>query len=142
MTRRLIGIGNPDRGDDAVGLVVADQVATWEVTKATSGPFDLVYEWRPEDEVVIVDAMSSGAEPGTVLDIDVRSAAMPLPNEDFRSSHSFGPGDLVALAHAIDRVPASLRVIGIEADNLELGAPLSDSVRFAANAVARRLDDA
>ena len=37
MARRLIGIGNPDRGDDAAGWEVAGAVSTWIVNRFTDG---------------------------------------------------------------------------------------------------------
>ena len=73
----LIGIGNLDRGDDAAGWAVAGSVSTWQVERRVAGSFDLLDLWNADDEVVIVDAMSSGASPGTVHMFDVTEEALP-----------------------------------------------------------------
>ena len=82
MTRRLIGIGNRDRGDDAAGWRVAESVSMWESELRTAGSFDIVDLWHSGDEVVIVDAMKSGAPPGTIARFD--AIAEPLARHDLR----------------------------------------------------------
>ncbi len=140
MTRRLIGIGNPDRGDDAAGWEVAGRVTSWEVSRLTAGSLALIDMWGDEDDVVIVDAMKSGAEPGTVVRID--GIAARLPPGAFASTHAFGPGAVVELARQLDRLPRSLVVYGIEAETMEHGATMSAPVAAAVEQLARELQDA
>lgn len=128
----IIGVGNPFKRDDGVGPAVASDV------RAKAGPgarvliragegTDLIESWTPEDEVIIVDAMHSGAEPGTILRID--ALAGPFPVEKFRlSSHSFGVAEAIEVARAIQRLPRSLVVFGVEISDLDDGEGLSDRV--------------
>ena len=138
--RRLIGIGNPDRGDDAAGWLVADGVTSWDVDKRAAGSLDLVMSWNEDDEVVIVDAMQSGAEPGAVAYFD--ATAYQLPAATFPSSHSFGPSEIVELARTMQRIPRSLTVIGIEIGHTELGRPVTTAVADAVSRTIRDLQDA
>jgi hydrogenase maturation protease len=105
MVRRLIGIGNPDRGDDAAGWVVASTVSSWTVNRVTAGSFDLLDLWDETDDVVIVDAMRSSAPAGTVLRFDARAESLPVGA--FRSTHAFGPGAVIELARTMRRLPRS-----------------------------------
>ena len=140
MTRRLIGIGNPDRGDDAAGWEVAGSVSTWEVDRRTAGSFDLLDVWDKDDEVVIVDAMRSGAAPGTVHMFDVTKEALPFGA--FASTHAFGPAAVIELARTMDRLPHSLVVIGIEVADTSHGNHMTPEVSRAVNKVSVDLQNA
>jgi len=140
VARRLIGIGNPDRGDDAAGWEVAKRVTSWEVSRLTAGSLSLIDLWTENDDVVIVDAMRSGSPTGTVVRLD--AIGDTLPAGAFASTHAFGPAAVVELARAIDRLPRSLIVYGIEAGHLDHGSPMSPEVRAAVEQVAKELHDA
>jgi len=140
VTRRLIGIGNPDRGDDAAGWEVAGRVTSWDVSRLTAGSLSLIDLWDADDEVVIVDAMKSGASRGTVVRIDAITDR--LPQGQFSSTHAFGPAAVVELARTMDRLPRSLVVYGIEAGHVDHGAPMSPEVIAAVSAVAEELQHA
>jgi len=47
--------------DDAAGWEVASRVSTWAVRRCAAGSFGLIDGWDATDDVVIVDAMRSGA---------------------------------------------------------------------------------
>jgi hydrogenase maturation protease len=140
MTRRLIGIGNPDRGDDAAGWAVAGSVSTWEVERRVAGSFDLLDLWDEDDEVVIVDAMRSGARPGTIHMFDAADAALPVGA--FASTHAFGPAAVIELARTLHRLPKSLVVIGIEVSDTTHGAPMTPAVERSVNKVSMDLQNA
>ncbi len=140
MTRKLIGVGNPDRGDDAAGWEVAGSVSTWEVDRRRAGSLDLIDLWEKDDDVVIVDAMRSGAEPGTVRRFD--ALVEDLPVGAFTSTHAFGPAAVIELARVMDRLPRSLSVIGIEVADTSHGAGMTSSVANAVRSVARELEHA
>lgn len=130
----LIGIGNEFRGDDAVGLAVARAVAARgmpgvEVIEHHGEGAELIELWRGRDQVVVVDAVSSGAPPGTLHRLD---AAQPLPANLFCfSSHAFGLAQAIEMARTLDRLPASLTVVGIEGKSWTHGAPLDPAVAAA-----------
>ncbi len=140
MTRRLVAIGNIDRGDDAAGLIVGERISGWDVTYGTAGSFEVIDDWGAHDDVVIVDAMRSDATPGTVIAYDALAGDVPMGL--FTSTHSFGPASLVQLAKATGHVPASLTIYGIEASQTEHGAPLSEDVAVAVDRLVEELDHA
>ncbi len=131
----VIGIGNPDRGDDGAGCLVARLVGGVD---AGTDPLALLELWRGADDVVVVDAMVSGAEPGTVRWVD--PATEPLPTGlGATSTHALGLADVVALARSLGRLPGRLRVVGIEAADCRAGAPLTPAVAAAVDSVAAEL---
>ena len=66
MTYSVVGLGAPDRGDDAIGLVVAEQLAERGVRAVqVKAPLDLLDLFDGHDTVFVVDATRSGTPPGT-----------------------------------------------------------------------------
>ena len=125
MLTLVVGVGNPWRGDDAAGLVVADRVraqARGVLVETLEGDASaLVHLWAGHDDVALVDAASSGAPPGTLHEL--RHGDGTLPAAALRSStHAFGVADAVGLAAALGRLPARLEIYAIEGEDFSLGA--------------------
>jgi hydrogenase maturation protease len=129
---KVIGIGNPLRGDDAAGLLVARLVRERvgpdvEVVELHGEPAGLIDAWEDATVAVIVDAVRAGAEPGSVMRFDLTSSALPR-SVATASTHSLGLGEAIELARALSRLPKKLVVIGIEVSALTLGAAPSEPV--------------
>lgn len=142
----VIGLGNDLRGDDGAGLRVVRRLAgrvpeSVRLVEAVPDAVALLDLWKGADEVVVVDAMRSGLPAGTVSTVDIDHSLEDgrLVGESAVSSHAMGLAGAVALARALDRLPARLRIHGIEAASLDHGAPLSAAVAQAADALADRL---
>jgi hydrogenase maturation protease len=131
--RILVGLGHPDRGDDAVGQAVCDafgdrdDVTVWPVA---GDPCLLAARWEPDDRVVVVDAVVSGAPPGTVHVVHVGTTGPDriAAGTGTLSSHGFGLADAIALSRAIGTLPRELVVVGVEIVGVDRGAGLSDPV--------------
>lgn len=124
----VIGIGNPDRGDDAIGVVVTRSLSGLR-TKELADCSGLLDVWDDENDVFVVDAMRSGEPPGTVRRFEASTTS--LPTRTFPSTHSFGLGETVELGRALDRLPERLIIYGIEAGDLDHGGRLTAAVRDA-----------
>jgi hydrogenase maturation protease len=133
----VVGVGNPWRGDDAAGLAVARRVGGLALEGDGTGLLDV---FLAHDRVAVVDASSSGAEPGTVGKYDAR--ARPLPAWQLRSStHAFGVADAIELARTLGRLPRTLEVYAIEGRDFSLGRSLSPPVAAAVDGLAAALAD-
>jgi hydrogenase maturation protease len=125
----VIGVGNCFRGDDAAGREVARRVrervpGELEVVVCELEPTRLIDAWDGADEAFVVDAVASGAEPGTVHRFDATAEA--LPSREFRSStHALGIGETIELSRAIGKLPARIIVFGIEGETFGSGTGLS-----------------
>ena len=128
----IIGVGNPDRGDDAIGLLVArclkeevgDTVPIYEQNGEATALMDT---WQGADGVILIDAMRSGVEPGTRRRFEV--SREPLPAVFTQSStHTFSVSEAIELSRALHTLPARMIVYGIEGKTFTLGAALSPEV--------------
>ncbi len=136
---RIICCGNRDRGDDAAGLMVADQLLDMGIEAEVCGsdPLELMERWKSADDVIVVDAMLTGAPAGTV-----RSFEAPLRanlSGAGSSSHGLGVGEAICLAEILGRLPRRLRVYGIEGKHFQVGAGVSHEVQQAAENLARQI---
>lgn len=139
----VIGIGNDYRGDDGAGLLVARQLrerVPSAVTVAEQGGEGarLLESWRDAEQVYIVDAVRSRARPGTIHRFD--AGLHPLPAPLFRdSTHAFGLAEAVELGRAMNQLPASLTIYGIEGKRFERGAALSPEVLTASEELVKEI---
>jgi hydrogenase maturation protease len=134
----ILCLGNTLRGDDGAGPAVAERLRARGVDVLVEEPANLMDAWVDADDVVVVDTVQSGEVPGTVHRLDVRH--QPLPS-GFRSgsTHLLGIADAIEFARVLDRLPAGLRVIGIEGGSFAIGEGLSPEVERAVVAVADEL---
>ena len=143
MSRTVVaGLGNPWRGDDGVGLAVAERLrgrlpSGVEVVSIVDEPTRLLDAFAAET-VIVVDAVAAPEPvPGTVHRIDALEETLP---ERFGSStHHFGLADTVELARSLGRLPQSLVVYGIEGAAFDAGDRLDPRVDRAAGEVATRI---
>jgi hydrogenase maturation protease len=138
----LIGVGNRDRGDDAVGPVVCDLVRAAGIAGVETLVFegsvvDLPLHWGPDDRVVIVDAAAPAGEPGRVTEVDALADHLLAPGTV--STHTVDVGASVELARAMARLPAELWIVGIEGGSFGFGDGLGPEVRDAAGQVVTRI---
>jgi hydrogenase maturation protease len=145
----VIGIGNPDRGDDAVGVQIARLVATQRLDVRVlelDDPTEAFDAWEPADTVVVADAISSGGNPGDIHVIDAVARTLPAGSWAGGGTHAMGIAAVVEIARALGRLPQSLVVVGVEAGEFGHGFPMSDAVAAAvpgaAAAVLAAIDDA
>ncbi len=143
--RVVLGIGNPDRGDDAAGPAVVRRLRGTlpsDVTLAeeVGETARVLAQLESATAVYIIDACASGAAAGSVLRFD--AAAQPLPQQTFAmSTHGIGLAEAIELARALNQLPPRCIVYAIEGASFETGAPLTPAVADAAAEVARRLCD-
>lgn len=146
MTHVVIGVGNEYRRDDGVGLAVADRLrgrvpAGVDVVGCEQEPSRLIDAWEGAESALVVDAVQSGAAPGTLHRFD--AGAGPIPAGVFRSStHAFGVGDAVELARVLGKLPARIVVYGVEGGEFGAGEGLTGPVEAAVETAAlAMLDD-
>ena len=106
-----------------------------ELAEREGEPTALIDAWEGADSLWLVDAVSSGADAGTIHRLD--ASERELPAELFRAStHHVGLAEAVELARALERLPPTTVVYGIEGGSFELGAELTPAVAAAAERVA------
>lgn len=146
----VIGIGQTLRGDDAAGV---EAVRRWErLYGRTSARLDVSVQYAELpglglldllggfDAAVIVDAVQSAAAAGSVYRLEVEQL------DSFRSAsktaHGWGIAETLQLDRQLksERMPVRIRLIGIEAEQMDLGQPLSKSVEKAMPAACEAIE--
>ena len=130
----VIAVGNVFRGDDGAGPELAARVRALHLPRVAvveaPGDVGLMDAWTGHASVILLDAVHSGAAPGTVIRRDV--VAAPLPRDWFRlSSHQLGVADAVELARTMGTLPSKVVFIGIEGARFDSGVGLSPAVEAA-----------
>ena len=140
----VIGVGNPDRGDDGVGPEVLARLAGRVPERvrltclAGADPAEIMEAWAGSAGAIVVDAMVSGAPPGTIARFD--AAAGPLPaGVRLASTHVLGAETAVEMARALGRLPGRLVLYGVEGESFAAGSGLSPVVAAALPAAAERI---
>ena len=133
----ILCVGSPF-GDDRAGWAAAASLAASKLVTSSAGRIDvrildrpgslLLAEFGQSGDVILIDALCSGALPGTIqrLDADGVCAARSL-----LSSHGVGVAQAVDLARSLGCLPARFLLFGIEADRQQAGSGLSPEVMAA-----------
>lgn len=143
--RVIVGVGNEFRQDDGAGIAVARRLKllgmpSVRVVEQGGEGTELLDLFQETESVIIIDATSSGADPGTVHRFDLY--AVTLPHGLARSSsHSFGVAEAIDMARALGRLPENCLVYGIEGKSFGYGTELSPEVTSAVEQVSRELSD-
>lgn len=141
----IVGCGNLLRSDDAVGPVLIRRL--WElglpehievVDGGTAG-MDVAFKMEGRQEVVIVDACVSGAEPGTVYEVPGTELESLSPQPV--NLHAFRWDNAIALARWLlkDRYPARVTVFLIEGECFDFGQDITPRVAIAMDTLAKEL---
>ena len=136
----VVCLGNPDRGDDALGVAVANALvgrlpADTKLLCRSGDMMSLIVDWAGFDALVCVDAAASMGVPGRIHRINL--ATDELPTEiSLTSSHAFGLADTVRLARTLELAPQDIVVYAVEGGSFTVGAPMTPAVMAAIAKVA------
>ena len=131
--------GNRDRGDDAAGLAVAERLLELglPVETCTGEASELMEKWGKASDVLVIDAIVTGAPAGKIYFWDVKD--VEFARNLFPSTHGLGLSEAIGIARSLGGLPARLRICGIEARQFETGKALSPDVRKGVEELVRML---
>ena len=131
----IIGIGNRNRGDDALGCLVVEKLNALgtiehEIIEHNGEPASLMDRWLDYSRAIIIDAVSSHGEAGTVFNFDLKAEQLP---KEFRrtSTHGFGLFEAIELGRVFDTLPDQMSFHGIEGSNFQMGDKVSEELNNA-----------
>jgi hydrogenase maturation protease len=133
----VVGVGNAARGDDAAGLLAARLVRPLVAGLEAAGLvavvtlegdlLSLLDLWQDARAVVVVDAVTTGAPPGTTTRLDLTAGPLPASLRA-ASTHALSVAGAVELARALGRLPGRAILYGIEGRSFARGAAVSPAV--------------
>ncbi|MBU7045253.1 MAG: hydrogenase maturation protease [Theionarchaea archaeon] len=116
----ILGIGNPILTDDAIGILVVQQLkgVNADVKEAYTGGIALLDVILGYDTVIIVDAVKKGGEPGTVSVLREDEIKRALHAS---SIHDVSFSEAVLLGRTLfpDEMPSEIIIVGIEVEDTE-----------------------
>lgn len=123
MTKPLIiGVGNTFRSDDAIGLIVAEQLKqrigdSVDLFQSQGGGMEVMDAWTGRRAAVIIDATNSESLPaGTLSRFDALEGPLPTIFSSY-STHLFDLAQAIELSRVLGTLPEKMAVYGIEAKN-------------------------
>jgi hydrogenase maturation protease len=140
---RVVGCGNPFAADDGAGLEVIRRLRAcgeWEceLLEMPQAGVELMEILDEAQTVVFVDAVSSGAPPGTIHVVSVPSQAVEPRALGSFTSHGWGLAESLQLRTALGRPLPRLLLVGIEIETCAAGGPLSGTVLEAIRIIVGR----
>lgn len=145
----IMAIGNPSRGDDAIGPVLLDAFAQWlaQQTPAIQDRIELLQEQQlmvehvadltQRHRILIVDAAAQSALQAIALQTVATDASRPL-----MPGHQMSPAHLLSwYQHLQQSSPPPCQTLTIRGEQFELGAPLSPAVLAIQNEALQTLID-
>ena len=136
-TVAVIGIGQSLRGDDAAGLEAVQQwrkkfpetASRSDVRIETSElpGLALLDMFSDVNAAILVDAIQSCANPGTIYRLNENQLASFT--SDSKSAHGWGVAETLRLGHQLMDATPNIRIVGIEAEQMNMGAGLSKAIK-------------
>lgn len=137
----VLGVGNPLMGDDGIGVELAHRLQERDygplvhVEEGGTLGMTLLPLLEDADTVILLDAVKTGARPGTV----VTRNRDELPRHFSRviSPHQIGMKEVLGAAQLCGTLPRIITLVGVEAGHTDFCQPMSAEVR---EAVPQALD--
>lgn len=140
----VLAAGNRSRGDDAIGPLLLERLATWLAAAGRSGEFELIDDYQLQVEhaldladrrlVLFIDAGWRTSAPLEFYAVSAAGAAAGSP------THALSPQGVLEVYRqiALDEAPPSF-VLCVRGERFELGEGLSDPAKAHVEAAWRHL---
>ena len=144
----IIGCGNLNRNDDAVGVIIAQRLQQYLATYphphvkvydcGTAG-MEVMFKARGSKHLIVIVASSTNSEPGAIFQVPGKELeALPEPSfnlHDFRWDNAIAAGRKIFNSD----FPQVVTVYLIEAANLNFGWELTQAVKHSADIVFEQI---
>jgi hydrogenase maturation protease len=129
----VIGLGNPLMGDDGLGIAALERLRTRyvlprgvELVDGGTWGLNLLPVIEDADGVILIDAIDTGALPGTPVRLE--HASLPRYLATKISPHQVDLRDVLGLAELRGTLPSDTVAIGLQPLSMELGDALTPAL--------------
>jgi hydrogenase maturation protease len=141
-TVHLVGVGNPIRQDDGVGLEVVSRLRKVLGARPTPGLIIHASSLNPErimsraasrgDHLILFDAVDANKEPGSIV-----CASLGDTKSGFFATHNIPLKLVPGVSGSLDR----MHVVGIQPESVDVGEGLSNTVKMASDRLVAAITD-
>jgi len=131
-----MGVGNVILGDEGIGVRTIEELQrrysfpeSVELLDGGTSGIELLRFFDNVDHLIIIDAISAGHPPGSVLRVEGED--VPATFETRITPHQLGLSDLLAAAKLTDQMPGYLVLFGVEPKSLATGVGFTPEVEGA-----------
>jgi len=128
----VLGIGNILLRDEGVGVRVIEQMQEMhlpdgvELVDGGTGGADLIDVLAERQKVIVIDAVQSDCEAGTVLRFTAED--LVRPNQASMSLHEIGLAESLIMTRQLGCAPEDVVIFGIRSKSTECGLELSKEI--------------
>ncbi|MBL7757907.1 MAG: hydrogenase maturation protease [Chitinophagaceae bacterium] len=143
----VMGFGNPCRSDDAIGIYVIQQLQTLLAHRSDitfldmgTGAFELLFQLKGHQQIVIVDAViNTGEPPGTLYKLPAEEVEQAPQEDPMVFLHGLKWNQALSYARKIlgDDYPQLITVYLVAVDDTRLEIQLSKPVEAAGERLAQ-----
>lgn len=133
----ILGIGNSLLSDEAVGIHMLSYMqrhypglGNVEYLDGGTLSFTLAAWIEAADNLIVIDAAELKSSPGTVVSFTGEDMDR-FAGRTRRSVHEVSLGDLLAISHLTDSLPANRALVAIQPKNIDWGQCLSNELKQA-----------
>lgn len=133
MSALVLGVGNVLMQDEGIGVRIVEELLRRyrfgedvHVLDGGTAGIELLRYIDGVEHLIIIDAISAGKEPGTVMRVE--GPDVPATFETKITPHQLGLSDLLATAKLTDVIPPYLVLFGVEPKTMEMGLEFSPEV--------------
>jgi hydrogenase maturation protease len=148
LKKKVIGLGNPFMGDDAVGVLIARQLCGYTSTHVSIvegglAGLNLLHEMEDTDTLILIDAVHSHSKAGTFFRFtvpqDLEKIGKLAWGTSASSTHAFGLAEALTLAHTLKELPPHTILYGIELGHIQKGQAVSPKVSLGMKKLVKRI---
>jgi hydrogenase maturation protease len=125
----VFAVGNPSRGDDAIGPALIDRLAGWLATEGLAGQFELIEDFQLQIEhaldlegrqlALFIDAGAATPGPYTF-------GRIVAARDASHTTHALSPAAVLQVFRQMQAMePPAAFVLCVRGESFELGEPLS-----------------
>ncbi|MCX7176451.1 MAG: HyaD/HybD family hydrogenase maturation endopeptidase [Proteobacteria bacterium] len=126
----VLGIGNTIMSDEGVGVHAVEALRRSytlpdfvEIIDGGTSSMELLDDLADVDLLLVVDAVKAGKPEGTLVRLG--DSEVPVFFRSKLSPHQIGLSDVMASLEFVGQFPKSMVVIGVQAENFELGLEMT-----------------
>ena len=129
---KIIGIGNEDRHDDGLGMVIVRKLKDRvqqdvKIIEARLEAAELLDSWEDAEKVILIDAVNGLEKVGKIYRFLANKEPFPSEFSNY-STHTLSLNQVIELARNLNELPPELIIYGIQGKNFKVGRGLSNEL--------------